>query len=330
MGQQPATLRTLAGRGPEITGAVRAILPEPLAGITLLARGSSDHAAVYGRYLLEMSARRPASLAAPSIHTIFGAAVDYRGHLAVALSQSGRTPEVVRVLEMMRARGARTIALVNDADSPLCAAADFVIDVGAGREDAVPATKTFTATLLAVALLAEAVGVAPWPPGAVQTLPDHVAAVLEDSAAVAGVVTALGECDRVLVTARGPMLVAALETALKIRETTMVLAEGMSSADLRHGPIVAVGHGFPVIAMAGALTAPDVAGVTDTLRRRGAAVVSVSDRTGADIALPGGVAETLLPVLAAVRGQQLAAGMASQRGLDADRPGGLSKVTLTH
>ena len=330
MAQQPAILEALVSRRGDIIQSVREVVPPQLAGLALVARGSSDHAAVYGRYLLEMAAGRPAGLAAPSIHTLYESPVDYSGYLAVGLSQSGRTPEVIGVLAAMRRQGARTIAIVNGRDSPLGEVADVAIDIGAGVEDAVPATKSFTATLLTVALLGEALGSELWPAGALHAIPAHVAAILDDRAPVEAVVTDLDGCDRVLVTARGLLLVAALETALKIRETSALLAEGMSSADLRHGPIAAVGAGHPVLAMTGARTRDDIADIIQLLRRRGATVRTVSEAPDADVPLPLGIPEPLLPILASVRGQQIAALMSAHRNLDPDRPGGLSKVTSTY
>jgi glutamine---fructose-6-phosphate transaminase (isomerizing) len=330
MAEQPAILEALVSRREDIIRAVREVLPPRLAGIALVARGSSDHAAVYGRYLLEMAARRPAGLAAPSIHTLYASPVDYEGYLAVGLSQSGRTPEVIGVLTAMRRQGARTIAIVNGSRSPLADAADVAIDIGAGLEVAVPATKSFTATLLTVALLGEALRSGLWPDGSLQAIPAQVASILDDLAPVERVVTDFDGCDRVLVTARGLMLVAALETALKIRETSALLAEGMSSADLRHGPVAAVGAGHPVLAMTGARSCDDIADAVHMLRKRGATVRCVSDAPDADVPLPLGIPEPLLPILASVRGQQIAALMSAHRQLDPDSPGGLSKVTSTY
>jgi glucosamine--fructose-6-phosphate aminotransferase (isomerizing) len=330
MAQQPAVLGALVRRREEITRAVSAVRPPHLAGISLVARGSSDHAAVYGRYLLEVAAERPAGLAAPSIHTVHGSAVDYSGYLAVGVSQSGRTPEIISVLQAMRRQGARTVAIVNGGESPLGDAADVAIDIGAGPEAAVPATKSFTATLLAVALVAEALGPRQWAEGALQALPAQVDDVLRDRRGVEAVAAELDGCDRVLVTARGLLLVAALETALKIRETSGLLAEGMSSADLRHGPIAAVAAGHPVLAMSDASTREDIDDAARLLRGRGAVVHTVSDARDADIPVPGGIAEALLPIVMSVRGQQLAAAMAARRGFDPDRPPGLSKVTSTY
>ncbi len=163
MAEQPALTAALLERRHELAARVGAIAPRPLAGVILIARGSSDNAAVYGRYVLEAALRRPVSLAAPSLWTRYGLEEDLRGHLAVGVSQSGRTPEIADTLARVRDAGAATVAVTNDAASPLAAAAHATIDLQVGREDAVPATKTVTAQLAAFAILADALGDAPWP-----------------------------------------------------------------------------------------------------------------------------------------------------------------------
>src|SRR3982074_3588323 len=178
MAEQPAILEALLQRRARLRAGVRAPRPHPLDGIVLVARGSSDHAALYGRYLFEMASRRPAGLAAPSIQTLYRSSVDFRGYLAVAISQSGRTPEGVTVLRRMRASGARTVAVVNQASSPLGRAAHLTLDVAAGAERAVPATKSVTATLLALSLIAQALGRVPWRAGDIAAIPQTVAELL--------------------------------------------------------------------------------------------------------------------------------------------------------
>jgi glucosamine--fructose-6-phosphate aminotransferase (isomerizing) len=331
MAEQPQVLRRLVERRDEIAAQVQAVRPQPLAGITLVARGSSDNAAIYGRYVMEMAARRPAGLAAPSIHTLYRAPVEMAGYLAVGISQSGQTPEIVSVLRRMGEEGARTVALVNQQDSPLAGVADATVELGAGPERAVPATKTFTATLAALALVAAGLGSVPWSRGQLSELPDRVAALLADPAGADRVAEALDGADRLLASGRGLLLVAALETALKVRETSGVLAEGISPADLRHGPIAAVGAGFPVVAFTGGPGGdPEDPRLVETLRARGARVLVVGPAAGADSPLPPDVPPALLPILAVVRGQQVAAAIARRRRLDPDAPAGLSKVTLTH
>ena len=148
----------------------------------LVARGSSDNAAIFGRYLLEPAVGRPVALAAPSLLTLYDARVDCRGWLAIGLGQSGATPEIVDVFARRGRRGARGLAITNDRGSPLAAEGDPVVELGASAELAVPATKTFLAQLAAFALVAEALGPVPWEPAALAALPGHVGSVLDDAA----------------------------------------------------------------------------------------------------------------------------------------------------
>ena len=155
MAEQPEVLARLLSRRIEVG-------VEAPAGTIIVARGSSDHAAIYGRYLLELATRRPVALAAPSLFTRYGAETDASGWLVVGVSQSGRTPEIVDVVERLRATGGHAIAITNNGDSPLAEAAETVIELGAGEENAVPATKTYTAQMAAFAVLANALGDVPW------------------------------------------------------------------------------------------------------------------------------------------------------------------------
>jgi glutamine---fructose-6-phosphate transaminase (isomerizing) len=330
MAEQPEVLSRLVQRRTGITGSIRALLPEHLCGTVLLARGSSDTAALYGRYLLEMASGRPVGLASPSLHTLYRTHADHRGYLAIAISQSGRTPEVVSVLERMRATGARTIAIVNSSSSPLSDIADVVIDLAAGDEVAVPATKTFTATLIALGFIAAAMGAVPWSEADLDRVAGGVQEVLADHERAAVMAQRLNGADRVLTAARGPLLAAASETALKIRETSAVFAEAYSAADLRHGPIAAVTPDVPVLAFsAPGPAAADVAELCGELRARGATVTLISPEPGADLPLPSSIPEALQPLCAAVRGQQIALYAALERHVDPDTPIGLTKVTLT-
>ena len=331
MAEQPAVLDLLLRRRADVTASISALLPEHLCGTVLLARGSSDTAALYGRYLFEMASGRPVALASPSLHTLYRTPADHRGYLAVGISQSGRTPEVVSVLQRMRATGARTVAIVNATASPLGDVADVVIDLSAGEELAIPATKTFTATLVALALVASAMGPLPWSDRDLTALPEHVNQVLDDRYHSDLVARRLDGADRVLTVARGPLLAAASETALKIRETCAVFAEAFSAADLRHGPIAAVTPDVPVLAFsAPGPAAADVFELCAVLRERGVTVSTIGPEPGSDLLLPRAVPEALQPVVAAVRGQQIALSAALARHVDPDAPLGLTKVTFTH
>ena len=322
MAEQPAVLARLAERAGEFGDAVRAVVPEPLAGIAFIARGSSDHAAIYGRYLLELASGRPAGLVAPSVQTAYRAEVDYSGYLAIAVSQSGATPEIVTVCERLRAAGARTVAVVNDATSALAQAAEIALAMDAGPERAVPATKTVTGQFLAMAAIAAGLGEVPFTREQLGDLPGHVRAVLADPAPAEALARRWARAERLFVVARGLMFAAALEGALKIKETASVLAEGISSADLRHGPIAAVDRDVPVLVLnGGGPVAGDLRELTTLLEQRGAPV--------AELPLPDAVPEALAAIPAVVRAQQLAFAIARGRGLDPDAPTGLSKVTRT-
>jgi glutamine---fructose-6-phosphate transaminase (isomerizing) len=329
MAEQPDVLARFVARFDDYVASVQSMLPEQLAGVSFVARGSSDHAAVYGRYLAELASGRPAALAAPSLLTIYDAHVDYNGWLVVALSQSGATPEIVSVTERLRAAGARTVAIVNDEASPLAESAELVIGLDAGAERAVPATKTVTSELLAVAAVASALGPVPFGRDSLERLPADLADVLADAEPPQTLARRWVHAQRTFVTARGLLLAAALETALKVKETTGVLAEGLSASDLRHGPIAATGPGAPLLTIDGGGRASDDLREVERLARERGGDVAICAPGTADLPLPVATPEALAVVTATVRGQQLALALAEARGVDPDAPVGLSKVTAT-
>lgn len=330
MREQPARLAALIDRADEVAASARALVGSGFDGVTVVARGSSDHAAMYGRYLLETATGRPISMAAPSLHTLYGIRADYRGQLVLAVSQSGSTPEIVTTLRRLCEAGGRGMAITNDPYSDLASVAEAVLDLGAGEERAVPATKTVTAQLVAFAVVAAALGSVPFSEVELRRVPAWVEDVLADSEAVESAAAALEGCTRLVVVARGYLFGAALEAALKIKETCSLLADGYSSADLRHGPIAAVTQGIPVIVLD--VPGPahdDIAELSGELRDRGAQVIVIGSTVEADIALPADMPEALAPVAAVVRAQQLARSLSLRMGFDPDAPAGLSKVTAT-
>ena len=335
--EQPEVLGRLAARHAADRDQVRAVLPGRLrpgrlAGTVLLARGSSDNVAVYGRYLIELASRRSAGLAAPSVHTRYDADVDYSGYLAVALSQSGATPEIVETAAHMRRAGAVVIAITNEPGSPLTQACDLTLLTEAGPELAVPATKTVTAQMLAIAAIAAAYDPVLVSPADIEALPAAATALLADSGTSAGALAARwADARRLVVTGRGLAYAAALETALKIKESARVHAEGLSSADLLHGPIAALDSRLPVLIVSGGKRfAADEAALAARLTAERVPYAVCGAVPGADLPLPPGVPEVTAPILATIRGQQLALAAALLRGLDPDAPAGLSKVTATH
>lgn len=330
MGEQPARLRDLIARAPEIGERVRALVPPSLTGVTIIARGSSDHAAIYGRYLIEALAGRPVALAAPSLHTLYRIRADYHGQLVIAISQSGATPEIVQTLRALQDAGGRGLGVTNEDDSELARLAHDTIALDMGREFAVPATKTVTGQLVALAIIARAL-TSPAPADLdLAAIPGWIEQVLADGSVPAEVVAALAPSPQLVVAARGYMYAAALETALKIKETCYLLAAGYSTADLRHGPIAAVTTGVPVLAMASSGPAEDdVLSLVHELRARQVSVTLMTASAGADVSLPAGMPERLAPIVATVRGQQIAYELALALGHDPDVPRGLNKVTMT-
>ncbi|HEX3318210.1 MAG TPA: SIS domain-containing protein [Solirubrobacteraceae bacterium] len=330
MAAQPEVLRGLRGRRPSLVAGVRSLVAEPPRGVVIVARGSSDYAAVFGRYVIEAATGRPPALAAPSLQTLYGVEPRLERWLAIAVSQSGRTPEIATVLEGFARAGARTVAVTNDAESPLARAADATVALGAGEEGAVPATKTFTASVGAFALIAEALGRVPWDDAGWAALPAAAEAVLADPEPAERAAAALAPADEVVCLARGYLLCVALEAALKLREAGGVRAEGWSSADYRHGPVTVAGADLPVVACSAAgPAATDTEALARELAERGTTVVRLCERPEADLPFPAAPPEPLAAIPAAVRAQQLALAVALRRGRDPDRPAGLRKVTPT-
>jgi len=330
MAEQPERLAALVERWDGAVAQVRALAWPQVNGSVIVARGSSDHAGAYGRYLLELVSGRPVAMAAPSLQTLYAAKVDYSGFLAIAVSQSGRTPEILTTLQHMQAAGAAGLAITNDGASPLARAAQATLRLDVGEERAVPATKTVTATMAAFAIVAAALGTAPFTREQAAELPRWVAWVLDDPEPAEVLAAQLADATRLICVGRGLMFSAALEAALKLKETTRIPAEGFSAADLRHGPIAVIEPGFPVLALhAEGPARADMQDLVEDLRGRGAEVAVVADEEGAALPLPPGVPEALAPIVAVVRAQQLALALARRRGLDPDAPEGLSKVTIT-
>ena len=322
MADQPEVLARLVERAPADAAAVRAVVPRPLAGIVFLARGSSDNAAVFGRYLAELCAGRPAGLAAPSLYTRYHAKVDWRGYLMIALSQSGATPEIISTCQAVRGAGATVIGITNEPRSALAGAVDLLLATAAGAERAVPATKTVTAQFAALVTVAAALGTGPAIGDVLAGLPDAVAVTLGDPGPARELADRWHAIDRLVVAGRGLGYAAALETALKVAETTGILAEGMSAADLYHGPIVAVYAGAPVLLVSGGGPGDtDLDGLRLLLDGRHAETASLP-------ALPT-AAEPVQVITAVVRGQQLAHALALARDSDPDAPAHLTKVTET-
>jgi glutamine---fructose-6-phosphate transaminase (isomerizing) len=337
MAEQPRVLRRLVARRAEFDALVHEVVPEGLRGIVLVARGSSDNAAVLGRYLLEVATGCPVVLAAPSLQTRYGVQPRVEGFLAVGISQSGATPEIVSSLAAYGAGGATTLAVTNVDGSALADAADATLLLGAGAEEAVPATKTFTAQAATFCLLAEALAPSSlWPDHGWATTLDAIEEVLSSPETVADLADRLATAERVVSVGRGFLYGAALEVGLKLAETTGIAVHGTSPFDLRHGPIATVReHTHTVCLATPGPVAVDVEQAARDMRERGATIAAIAeaadlvDAASLVVPVPPGVPEPLAALPQVVRGQQLAMAVALARGIDPDAPFELSKVTRT-
>jgi glucosamine--fructose-6-phosphate aminotransferase (isomerizing) len=297
----------------------------------VVARGTSDNAARYAQYALGMRANLPVALAAPSLVTLYKSSPLTRGALVVGVSQSGRSPDVVETLAEARRRGALTVAVVNDASSPLARAAAEVIPIHAGEERSVAATKTYTAQLTALALLTTALARSRAGLAALRRVPGAVARALETRDPAERQARHLARARHCAVLARGIHHATAHEIALKLKELAGLAAEAYSSADFQHGPIAlarAGGLTALVVNPPGGAAARELALLTRKLRAQGARVLTLGPRAAGSLPAPR-LDEWLSPIAAVVPGQWLVVETAVARGLDPGRPKGLVKITET-
>jgi glucosamine--fructose-6-phosphate aminotransferase (isomerizing) len=314
-----------------IGAAVRRLAPR---AVVTCARGSSDHAATYAKYLIETRARVLTASAAPSVSSVYGVSQDLSGCLFIAISQSGRSPDLLATVAAAKASGATILVLCNDHDAPLTAAADLVVELRAGPETSVAATKSYLAALAALAHF-----VAAWTEDAalkedLESLPALMDAswMLDWSAAL----KVLRPATNLYVIGRGLGLGAAQEVALKCKETCGLHAEAFSSAEVRHGPFTLLGPGFPAMFLAqNDATRPGIESVAGELARRGVPVIlaGAAERAPIDaglVQLPTlDVAAALGPILHVQSAYRLIASLSVQRGFDPDHPAHLRKVTET-
>jgi glucosamine--fructose-6-phosphate aminotransferase (isomerizing) len=336
--QQPEALaRTLSAEMRRVERFKRLVEKKRPRLVVLVARGTSDNAALFGRYLLEITTGIPVSLAAPSIATLYRAPLDYRETLVVAISQSGESTDTNLVLEQARQQGALTLGITNESRSSLARIAEHVILVRAGKEKSVAATKTYTGQMLTMYLLAYALG------GAIriadlERIPEAVELALRLEPEIDDLSGRYRFMRYAVVVGRGLNYANAFEFALKMMETCYIVAERFSSADFLHGPIALVEPNFPVFAFAPpGVTWPSIGETMQRLKGLQAEVVAITDsgnreadaRATRVIRLPKRMKELLTPIPYVVPAQLFAACLAAQKGLNPDHPRTLSKVTLT-
>ncbi len=306
--------------------------------VFLAARGTSDHAGVYAQYLWGSLNHLPVALAAPSLFTMYEGSPRLRHALVVGISQSGQSPDVVRVITEGREQGAVALAVTNDVDSPLAQAAEFTLDIHAGPEKAVAATKTYTAELMALAALSAALA---------GDAGGHLATLWQVPGAVQAALTLDGEAERIaaghhaltqcVVLGRGYNYATAQEWALKLKELAYVLADPYSAADFQHGPIAIVGRGFPVLALApsGAVLMDLLALLRRLRDEHEAELLVISDNAEAAalghsaLRLPASLPEWLTPLVCIVPAQLYCYHLTRAKGYDPETPRSLHKVTLT-
>jgi glucosamine--fructose-6-phosphate aminotransferase (isomerizing) len=318
-----------------LAGLVKFLRRKKPQGIVLAARGSSDHAATYGRYLLEYLTGIPTHLAAPSLITLYGRKVDFRNYFVIGVSQSGQGPDINAVLAQARSQGALTLGITNDLRSGLARASRHVLGLGAGREASVAATKTFTSELAGLALLGVLWTGRRSHKQALQSLPARMELQLKRSQEPARHLAAsLQRLKSCAVLGRGFQMGVAHEIALKMKECAGVPALSYSLADFAHGPISLAKNGFPVflVGSPGKMEASLDAMAADLLRR-GAKVyrlgLSKRGRSAGALCFEDAVPEIFSPLLTILPGQWLAYYNALAKGLDPAVPKGLNKVTKT-
>jgi glucosamine--fructose-6-phosphate aminotransferase (isomerizing) len=338
MFEQPAVLeRLLRTQQDQIREIADAVRRREVHSILIAARGTSDNAAIYGKYLWGSLGGLPVALAAPSLFTLYRPPPRLAGSLVIGISQSGQSPDIVGVVAEGREQGALTLAITNDSSSPLAAAAEMVIDLDAGPERAVAATKSYTAQLLVIALLCAATRDDPRLVAELERVPGLVEEALALDGAVEAAVERYRYMDRCVVLGRGFNYATAYEWALKLEEMTYIVAEPFSAADFRHGPVAVVFDGFPVLAVAprGAVFADAMALLETLVTKYRAELLMVSNEDAAlDLAqtplrLPAELPEWLSPLVSIVPAQLFCYHLTRAKGYDTENPRRLEKVTRT-
>lgn len=305
--------------------------------IFLAARGTSDNAGLYLKYLFGIHNSIPVALAAPSMFSIYQSPPILQHSLVLAISQSGQSPDIIKVIQEGRRQGVLTLAITNNQDSPLAKAAEYVIDIEAGEEKAVAATKTYTAEVMAAAMLSVALNGDGEKLAALRQAPAYIADALKLEPLVMEAVERYYYMKQCVVVGRGYNYATAFEWALKLKEMTYVVAEPYSSADFLHGPIAMVELGFPVfcVAPSGQVYRQLFDLMLDLKENKKASLLILSDNdeilalSSAPLKLPENMPEWISPMVSIVPAQLFCYSLAKLRDLDTEQPRGLTKVTLT-
>lgn len=335
--EQPASLQRLLDHESATAMALADLIRvRDIEQVIIAARGTSDNAGRYAQYVLGAMNGLSVGLATPSLFSIYGRPPRVGRALVIGISQSGKSPDIVAVVAEARRQGALTAVLTNRIDSPLAEQGDVVINLQAGEERAVAATKTYTAELAAIALISASLSGSDAQLHALRAIPDAVAATLAMNERIAAVAPRYRYMQRCVVIGRGFNYATAFEMALKMKELTYTIVEPYSSADFLHGPLAMIEPGFPVIVIApSGVMANEAIEFTRVLHERQAEVIAISDLAGLleqariPLELPVSVPEWLSPIIAIVPGQLLAMHLAHTRDFDVDAPRAIRKVTET-
>lgn len=332
--QQPEVLEGLVRAvGPAAADAAALLNRDDVAHVMIAARGTSDNAARYAKYVWGAIGGLPVTLAAPSLYGGYASPPNLRGAAVVGISQSGQSPDLIAVLEEGVRQQRPAIAITNDPSSPLARTADVVVPLHAGRERSIAATKTYTATLFAVAAITAALR----PGGAFETdladIPGAVSGTLELGSTIRAAAMDIGQIRDCVVLGRGFNYATAFEWALKLQEMAYVLAHPFSIADFAHGPFAVVEQDFPVLAVAmrGPMFDATSSMLDRILSERSTRLVAITDDPDLPVrhvAIPR-IAEWVSPIPAIVAAQLFTISIAEARGIDPEQPRGLHKVTKT-
>ena len=336
--EQPEVLACLLKeRMAEVRAIAGAIRAHNVDFVLLAARGTSDNAGLYAKYMWGAFNRLPVGMAAPSLFSLYNRPPVLRNALVVGISQSGQSPDIVNVISEGRRQGAPTLAITNDPHSPLATAAEFVIDTGAGREQAVAATKTYTTQLMAIAMLSIALNEDAALQRALQQVPSLVEQALAEEDKIEQAAASYRDMSQCVVLGRGYDYATAFEWSLKLKELAYVVAAPYSPSDFQHGPVAILSAGFPALAIAPTGTVfPDLLTLLSNLANRHKARLLVLSNDDAVLALahtglrlPSDLPEWLSPIVSVVPAQLFCYHLTCAKGYDPEKPRGLTKVTRT-
>lgn len=335
--QQPQVLQAMMDKElPAIKQIAATVKAKSADYVMIAARGTSDNAARYGQYLFGAVNRLPVALASPSLYSIYKTPPDLKNGMVIGISQSGKSPDIVSVLREAGRQGAITVAITNFPDSDLAKAAEHTIELHAGLEQSVAATKTYTTQVMAIALLSAALAENNEMLDVLTKVPAQMEQTLKLSDSIATAAERYRYMKACVVIGRGYNYSTAFELSLKIKELNYVMADPYSSADFMHGPVALIEQAFPAIIVApSGVMLPEIIEFVKEVKSRGAEIVAISDdeemlglgRTAFRMEVT--VPEWASPLLNILPGQLLAMHLAHVRDYDVDKPRGLLKVTET-